>query len=404
MPGGSRPGGGRPAGSAEGQALDFTPLFQPLTVRNLTLRNRFVMPAMQRRWCRDGRPLPELTDYYCRRAEGGTALIITEACAVDHPTSTQVPHYGWISEATKEAWGGCVGAVRAAGAAMFIQLWHEGAIRPEGGDGPLSAHPTLSPSGLAAPGRANGRAATRRELAEIKAAFVQGALIAREIGAAGVEVHACHGYFLDQFLWAGTNRRTDGYGGDDLRDRVRYPAEIVAAIRDAVGDDLVVSFRFSQWKEVDYDATVVATPGELETMLGILSGAGVDLFHVSARRFWTPEWPGSNLGLAGWARSLTDVPVIVVGSVGFDLDVMESLLGGVEARFTGEAGFRELLARFGAGEFDLVSIGRGQIGDAALVRKLAEGRLAEIRPFTRADVRNRDVGGGLPPVVADARS
>jgi 2,4-dienoyl-CoA reductase-like NADH-dependent reductase (Old Yellow Enzyme family) len=389
--------------------LDFSPMFEPLTVRGLTLRNRFIMPAMQRRWCEGGRPLPHLVEYYCRRVEeNGTALVITESCAVDHPTSTQVAHYGWISESTKDAWRDCVSAVRAAGGEMFIQLWHEGAIRSEGGDGPYSAYPTLSPSGLARAGRPSGRAATSQELAEIKDAFVRGAVIAQEIGAAGVEVHACHGYFLDQFLWAETNRRTDGYGGDDIGDRVRYPAEIVAEIRDAVGRDFVISFRFSQWKEVDYEAQIVESPAEMETMLGVLRRAGVDIFHVSARRFWEPAWPGSDLGLAGWAASLTDAHVAAVGSVGFDLDVMESLLGGTEALFTGEAGFQQLLQRFNAGEFHLISIGRGQIGDAALVRKLREGRLAEIRPFTRADVRNRDPGapegGGVPAVVAEAHA
>ena len=99
---------------------------------------------------------------------------------------------------------------------MLMQLWHEGAIRKEGGSGPYSQYPTLSPSGLAHAGKPNGRAATLEDLEAIKAAFVKGALAALEIGACGIEVHACHGYLLDQFLWAETNRRTDGYGGDDM--------------------------------------------------------------------------------------------------------------------------------------------------------------------------------------------
>jgi hypothetical protein len=87
--------------------------------------------------------------------------------------------------------------------------------------------------------------------------------------------------------------------------------------------------------------------------------------------------------------------------------VEEDLLGGVEANFTGEPGFRELLRRFQAGQFDLVSVGRGQIGDAGLVNKLRQGRWSEIRPFTRADVRNRDAAvpgeqDGVPSVVAEA--
>jgi hypothetical protein len=116
-----------------------------------------------------------------------------------------------------------------------MQLWHEGAIRKEGGNGPYSQYPTLSPSGLAHAGKPNGRPATLEEMEAIKAAFVKGALAAQQLGACGVEVHACHGYLLDQFLWAETNRRADGYGGHDMAARVRFPAEIVRAIARQIG-------------------------------------------------------------------------------------------------------------------------------------------------------------------------
>ena len=71
--------------------LDFSPLFEPVAVNGLTLANRFVMPGMQRMWCENGRPLPRLAQYYRRRVEGGVGLVITESCAVDHPSSTQTP-------------------------------------------------------------------------------------------------------------------------------------------------------------------------------------------------------------------------------------------------------------------------------------------------------------------------
>ena len=100
---------------------------------------------------------------------------------------------------------------------MLMQLWHEGAIRKEGGDGPYSQYPTLSPSGLAHAGKPNGRAATLEDLEAIKAAFVKGALAARQIGACGIEVHACHGYLLDQFLWADGRRSTTRRGLRRLR-------------------------------------------------------------------------------------------------------------------------------------------------------------------------------------------
>ncbi|HEX5228524.1 MAG TPA: hypothetical protein VFW44_12470, partial [Bryobacteraceae bacterium] len=314
--------------------LDFAPLFEPFTINGLTLPNRFVMPGMQRMWCEDGRPLPRLAQYYRRRVEGGVALVITESCAVDHPSSTQTPQFTRITDATMDAWAECVRAVKDAGGRIFLQLWHEGAVRKEGGDGPYAQYPSLSPSGLVYSGKPNGRACSAEDLASIRDAFVRGALAAREIGADGVEVHACHGYLLDQFLWAETNRRTDGYGGDEIRARVRFPAEIVAAIRAALGPAFPISFRFSQWKEVNYDARVVPTPDDLAVMLSELRTAGADVFHASARRFWIPEWPGSDLGIAGWTKSLTDKPVIGVGSVGLDTDVMENFFG-KEAQSTG---------------------------------------------------------------------
>ncbi len=281
---------------------------------------------------------------------------------------------------------------------MLMQLWHEGAIRQEGGDGPWSHFPTLSPSGLAHAGRPSGRAATADDLEAIKQGFVKSALLARGCGADGVEVHAAHGYLLDQFLWAETNQRTDGYGGPDIRDRARFPAEIVAAIRDVVGPSFIIGLRFSQWKEVNYEAKVAETPEELGVMLSVLRAAGVDVFHASARKFWNPAWPGSELGIAGWTKSLTVAPVIGVGSVGLDTDVMDNFFG-KEASSTGEEGLRELVRRFGNGEFDLISVGRGHIGDQDWVAKLRDGRYADIRPFTR-----RDVIGDLEfeGVVADA--
>jgi 2,4-dienoyl-CoA reductase-like NADH-dependent reductase (Old Yellow Enzyme family) len=375
--------------------LDLEPLFQPFRLGRLELPNRFVLPGMQRQWCEDGRPLPRLGDYYRRCVEGGAGLIITESCAVDHTSSTQVPFFTRITDETARDWAGCIAEVKSAGGAMLMQLWHEGAIRQEGGEGRWSAYPTLSPSGLAHGKRPNGRAATLEELEDIKAAFVRSAVLAMQAGVDGVEIHAAHGYLLDQFLWAETNRRTDGYGGDDIEDRVRFPAEIVAAVRAAIGPEPVIGLRFSQWKEVNYDARVAQTPEELAIMLAALRQAGADVFHASARRFWIPEWPGSDLGIAGWTRALTDAPVIAVGSVGLDIDVMENFFG-QEAASTGETGYRELLRRFGNKEFDLISIGRGHIGDQGIVNKLRAGRWDEIRGFTRKDVLgDLELEGGI---------
>jgi len=357
---------------------DTSPLFTPFRLGALTLRNRFVMPAMQRGMCDEGSPKPELAAYYARRAEGGVPLIIGESAAIDHPSATVQPNAAWLTAKTAGGWARCVEAVRAAGGAMLLQLWHEGAVRNDG-------H-ALSPSGRVHPGKANGRAMTRAEMAAIGEGFVRSARIAREIGAAGIEVHCAHGYLLDQFLWHGSNVREDGYGGPDIADRVRFPAEIVRAIRAECGPDFVISLRFSQWKEVDYGAKVAADTAELQRMTVTLREAGVDVLHCSTRRFWEAEWPGDNRNLAGWVRALGGLPTITVGSVGLDTDVMTTFSEGKDPGSRIPEAVADLGARIADGEFDLVAIGRALIGDPDFVTKLESGDYRAVRTFVRADL------------------
>ena len=370
-----------PIGAA---GYDFAPLLQPLDVRQMHLKSRFVMPGMQRMWCVDGAPDHRLRDYYRRRILGGASLVISESCAIDHPSATKDPTFAQISPATKTAWRAVIETVHEAGGRMFLQLWHQGAVN-YGGDAERNPDfVALSPSGFSHPDEAFGRAASVPDLLSIRDAFVQGAIDAREIGADGIELHSCHGFLLDQFLWPRTNLRTDQYGGPTIADRATFPAEVAAAVRRAVGEEFVISMRISQWKESDYDAKIVETPEELGQLIPILRSAGVDIFHVSTRRFWTPEFEGSDLGLAGWVKSFTDAAVIAVGSIGLDIDVMATLTG-QEAQPTGSSRMDELVRRFRRGDFDLVSVGRSQIGDPEWVAKMRDGRIPDIRAFRRDD-------------------
>src|SRR5215510_8336683 len=366
---------------AEATGSDITPLLQPLEIGQLRLRNRFVLPGMQRAWTVDGAPTDRMREYYRLRALGGAALVITEACAVDHPSATSNSLFGWLTARTQNAWRLCVDAVHSAGGAMFLQLWHQGAVDTGEADAGFVA---LSPSGLAHPDKPFGRPASAAELAAIRQAFVRSAVYAQQTGADGVEIHACHGYLLDQFLCPAINLRTDQYGGTAMSGRAAFPAEVIAAVREATGPHFAISVRISQWKEVDYEAKIAATPDELGQLVSILRSAGADLFHVSTRRFWTPEWDGSDLGLAGWVKSFTDAPVIAVGSVGLDIDVMASL-DGEEARQTGATRIGELLRRFQRGDFDLVSVGRSQIGDPEWVAKMTHHQVSDIRAFRAGD-------------------
>ena len=374
--------------------IDTGCLFTPIQLAGQTIPNRFVMPGMQRGWCIDGAPDERLEAYYRRRVEGGVGLIVSESVAVDHPSATQTDMFAWLAPNTLDAWSRCVGGVKEDGGHIILQLWHEGAIRKEGGDGPWSGHPTLSPSGLSHTNNANGRAARRDELLEIRDAFVRSAALAKRAGADGVEVHGAHGYLLDQFLWAVTNRRDDGYGGNDMRDRARLPAEIVKGIREECGDNFIISFRFSQWKEVDFEARIAEGPADLAVLMDTLKQAGVTVTHASTRRFWDPEWPDSNLNLAGWAKKLSGLPAITVGSIGLSTDVMSSLFGEeVEPRL--EDGLQQLVDRFSAGEFDMAAVGRSLISDPDWIKKVRDGDFASIRAFARSDLGLPDIDMGI---------
>ncbi|HMI17979.1 MAG TPA: 12-oxophytodienoate reductase [Sphingomonas sp.] len=369
--------------------MNLTPLFTPFRLRQITLRNRFTVPAMQRGVCENGAPTRALADYYRRRAEGGFSLILSEACAIDHPSAGQEGKVVRMTESTRSAWRMCVDAVGEAGGHMLIQLNHRGGMRrEEDSEGPDTPSAILSPSGLVKAGTPGGRAVTPADMQALKASYVRSALIAQEVGAAGVEIHGAHGFLLDQFLWSETNLRDDGYGGPDLRARARFPSEVVAAVRAAAGADFIISYRFSQWKVLDYsNARIARTPDELRLVLGLLRDAGVDLFHVSTRQFNTPEWPEDPRTLAGWTKVLTDAAVMAVGGVGNSGDLQSVRNGLIEQEIAqGDVVRRSLadvLRRFEGREFDLIAVGRASIGDPDWVRKVEAGDFDSIRAFDR---------------------
>ena len=362
-------------------------LFTPLKIRNLTLRNRFVMPGMQRGFMDDGAPTPRMVEYMRRCAAGGPGLIISESTSPDHPSAYWQPVMGRMEPATSSAWREVVDAVHAGGAGFLLQIWHPGAMRKVAEDHPLSSYPALSPSGLIQGGRPNGRAMTRQDLQELKLAYVEAARHAQSLGFDGVEVHSAHGYLLDQFLWAETNRREDEYGGDSLAARARYSVEIAAAIREAVGESFVISYRFSQFKEVDYGARIASSPEDLQPMLKLLRAAGVDLFNVSSRRCRKPEWPErahSSYTIAEWVKSMTDAPVMTCGSVGVNVEMFANLFDDEEpTQQSVERDLDFLGERVARGTLDLVGVGRMHIANNDFVNKVRAGRFADLALFNK---------------------
>jgi 2,4-dienoyl-CoA reductase-like NADH-dependent reductase (Old Yellow Enzyme family) len=354
-------------------------LFKPFTIKGLTLPNRVVMAPMTRSQSPGGVATPEVASYYARRAAAEVGLIITEGTGVVRPASLNDPNIPrFHGEAELAAWKTVVDQVHAAGGKIAPQLWHVGAVRSR--DPNFDPGPYDSPSGLSSPGHKFGEGMTDEEVADAIAAFASAAASAKNLGFDAVELHGAHGYLIDQFFWQGTNEREDAFGAPHLPGRARFAAEILKAVRAAVGPDLPVIIRVSQWKQQDFTAKLAETPAALEAWLKPLVDAGADMIHCSQRRFWEPEFEGSDLNFAGWTKKVTGVPTITVGSVGLTGDFIAAY-GGEGSKPASLDGLMRLLER---GDFDLVAVGRALLQDPNWAVKVHQGRTDELMDFERS--------------------
>jgi 2,4-dienoyl-CoA reductase-like NADH-dependent reductase (Old Yellow Enzyme family) len=368
------------APAANTTTLSVDPIFRSFRWGQRELHNRVVMAPMTRSHSPGKVPGPDVAAYYRRRAEGGTALIITEGTNPDHPAASGYPNVpGFYGDEGLAGWKHVVDEVHATGAAIIPQLWHCGSIRTTGME-PDPSIPGFAPSAVSHPAHKGEdevpHEMTQADIDETIASFVRSAVSARALGFDGIELHGAHSYLIDQFFWEATNQRTDRYGGS-FEDRLTFAVELIRAVRAAIEPEFPVVFRFSQWKHADYDYKLAKNPAELERFLTPLVEAGVDVFHASTRRFDDPEFDGSDLNLAGWAKKITGLPTITVGSVGLNLDFLRSY-GGQEAH---KVGINALIRRLEREEFDLVAVGRALLSDPAWAQKLKDGREDEIVAF-----------------------
>ncbi|WP_298670957.1 NADH:flavin oxidoreductase [uncultured Sphingomonas sp.] len=370
-------------------------LFTPFRLRNLTLPNRVVMSPMTRRFSPGRVPSNDVADYYARRAQAGVALIVTEGVATDHQAAVDYPETPQLhGEAALAGWRNVVTKVHAAGGLIVPQLWHQGPVRdPLVSDNPAIAG--VRPSGIW--GRANGtvsldpdyvarmlaetRPASDSEIGDIILSYARSARAAVAAGFDGVAIHGAHGYLIDSFLWHETNRRDDRWGGDMAR-RAAFGAAVVRAVREEIGPDRPILFRFSQFKMQDYLARLADMPDELAALLGPLADAGVDLFDASQRHFEQPAFPGSPLNLAGWAKRLTGVAAMTVGGIG--MHAPRDPLG-VERPMEAGDNLDRVAKRLEADEFDLVAVGRALLNDSEWIARLRDGR--PFLPFDRTNLQ-----------------
>lgn len=210
-------------------------LFDPLTIGDITLKNRIVMAPLTRARAIGGARVPNalMAKYYEQRATAG--LILSEATAVTPQGVGYADTPGLWSDEQVEGWKQVTEAVHKAGGVIFAQLWHVGRISDPSflnGEAPVSASAIAAEGhvSLLRPQRAYPvpRALDTEELAGIVAAYKKGAENAKKAGFDGVEIHGANGYLLDQFLQDKTNQRTDNYGGS-IENRARLMLEVTDA-------------------------------------------------------------------------------------------------------------------------------------------------------------------------------
>ncbi|HET7725232.1 MAG TPA: NADH:flavin oxidoreductase/NADH oxidase [Propionibacteriaceae bacterium] len=267
----------------------MTSLFDPITLRDLTLENRIVLPPMcqYQVFERDGVPTDWHLVHLGARATGGFGLIIAEATGVLPEGRITANCTGIWNDEQRDAWTHIVGFCHEQGAAMGIQLAHAGrkaSTYSEMDHGKTGSRPledggweTFGPSAIPFPGLATPTAASVEYLAHVTDAFAQAARRADEAGFDVVEIHAAHGYLISEFLSPLSNHRTDEYG-DGFEGRTKLLLDVVDAVR-AVwpeGKPLFVRISATEWVE---DGWSVADSVRLAPLL---VEHGVDVIHVSS--------------------------------------------------------------------------------------------------------------------------
>ncbi|MQY72276.1 MAG: FAD-dependent oxidoreductase [Dehalococcoidia bacterium] len=350
-------------------------LWEPFRIGRMELKNRVVMPPMVTRYAADDGFVTERTrDYYGARARGGAGLIIVEATYVHRQGWAFPDQLGISDDKFVTGMSELVDVVHKHGAKIGIQIHHGGRQTKEA----LGGLQPVAPSPLPMAGGEMPREMTVEEIAETVAYFAEAAIRAQKAGFDGVELHAAHGYLIDQFLSPTSNKRDDEYGGD-LHRRARFLLEIIAAVKEAVGDDYPVWCRMDG-KEYGVEGITLK---DAQQTARLAEDAGLAAIHVSA---WGPESPTNRTtptftpvvieDLAEGIKKVVSIPVIAVG------------------RITPEDAERLLKE----GKADLIAIGKAMLADAEWSNKVASGKTEDITPCIicngcRDDLRNPMVVG-----------
>ncbi|MDR1265966.1 MAG: NADH:flavin oxidoreductase/NADH oxidase [Propionibacteriaceae bacterium] len=327
-------------------------LFEPLSLRGLTCRNRVWLPPMctYQAEAQDGRATDWHLVHYGARAAGGFGLMIVEATAVD-PVGRITSHdLGLWDDSQIEGFARLAGFAHRFGAALAVQLGHsgrKGSVWPDRAGFPDGLQPLeqggwqpVGPGPEAFPQLASPWALSTAEVQALPAVFAAAAARAQAAGLDAVELHAAHGYLLHQFLSPLSNHRDDQYGGD-LAGRARLLRETVAAVRRVWPESKPLFVRLSATEWVDDGWSLDDTLALVED----LKPLGVDLVDVSSGGNLVtaiPSGPGYQVGLAAAVKQASGLAVAAVGQITEPVQADQIVrLGQADAVLVGRAGLRE---------------------------------------------------------------
>ena len=332
----------------------------PIRINTLLIKNRIVFPAMCTKYAApDGGVTERMLRYYEERAKGGAGLVTIEATSVDPTGNSFSRGLSIADDARLPGLTDLARRVKRHGARISIQLQHGGrAALPQfsGHAVPLvSAIPGVTPYD-------NSVILSEEEIARLVECWGKAAIRAREAGFDAVEIHGAHGYLINQFMSPLTNLREDAYGGS-FENRMRFPLEVLRAVRKQVGPDFPILFRYSMEEFM---------PGGIDMeqavrIAKVMADNGVDMLNVSIGIGESVEYiiPPASVP-DGWNA---DRAAAIKRAVGSRIPV--AVVGRICNRKTAE----NIIA---SGKADLVAMGRALLADPFLPAKLAEGRDDEI--------------------------
>ena len=327
-------------------------LLTPLDLGFTQLRNRVLMGSMHTGLEEEKGGFDKLAAFYAERARGGVGLIVTGGIA-PNLRGRLVPHgsqlsFPWQVSKHKKV----TSAVHQEGGKIALQILHAGRY---------AYHPfSLAPSALKAPiSPFKPRAMSERQIRGTIRDFAATAALAKAAGYDGVEVMGSEGYLINQFICERTNKRTDGWGGSS-ENRMRFPVEIVRAIRERVGTDFIIIFRLSMLDLVEQGSTleeVIALGKALEAVGVTLINTGIGWHEARIPTIATSVPRGAFSWVTAELKKHLKVPLITTNRINTP-EVAERILAG--------------------GEADMVSMARPFLADPEFVIKAAENRADEI--------------------------